>query len=113
MSFSQSWMIQLDKSSTRCRRSHDIIESGKLLVEAVGYLACHILKSCIGHRLSTTSLVKGVGYVKSKTLEELVCGDTHLRIECVDVAGNKQSYFHNVKRVIRLLRKLSINAMQK
>ena len=113
MSLSQSWMIQLDESSTRCRWCHDIIESGKLLIETVGYLACHLFKSCIGHRLSTTSLVKGVGYVKSKTLEELVCGYSYLGIECVDVAGNKQSYSHNVKKVIRLLRKLSINAMQK
>ena len=55
-----------------------------------------ILATAIRHRLSATGLVERVIDRAAELLEELQCGDSHLRKEGIDVTGNEEADLHGL-----------------
>jgi len=78
-----------DESRTRCGRCHDIVEILEHLIVFAGERDGHILKSGIGHRLSTACLFLGISHIETKMCEQFVGCHAGFGIKGIDIARNK------------------------
>ena len=76
------------------RRRNDILETGEDFTEQGFRPGRADLVPLVGHGLTATGLVFRVLDLDPEPLQQFEGGDTDLRINCVDVAGNKQGDLH-------------------
>ena len=90
----QGRIIETNKSSTRHRWCHDIVESLKKSLKLFSERKCLVLKSSICHWLSTTGLLHRISDIESQMREQLVGGNSHFGKNGIHIARNEKSYFH-------------------
>jgi hypothetical protein len=81
---------------TTAGRRHNEIVPVKVLCEKAKCIAAIRRKPRIGDGLPAARLLGWVVYLKSQPSKDLICGDTRLGVELIDVAGDEQSNVHGV-----------------
>ena len=89
LAFKQARIVDFHECRATDRRSDHIVKLLEFLLEFLGERHSHFLEAGIGHGLSATSLVERISDIQSKMLQELVCSNTDLRIDGIDITGNK------------------------
>ena len=82
-------IVQPHKRRTADAGCHDVVVTLELRLKLLCQGNSLTLKACIGHRLAATCLVLRILHVKSQVPEQLVGSYAYLRIDRIDVAGDK------------------------